>query len=121
MYIVRYADDFKIFCRNYKDAQKAFEATKKWLKERLKLDISPEKSKIVNLKDVHCHHIIPKNNGGNDRYTNLILVTETIHILIHATQNETVRQYLDVLKLTKKQIEKLNKLRKTAGNQEITM
>lgn len=330
MYIVRYADDFKIFCRNYKDAQKAFEATKKWLKERLKLDISPEKSKIVNLKEtysdylgfkmkvrkkggkyvvtshmcdksftkaqkkinnaivaiqhpkdvkeqyqaiqrynsvvaglhnyyciatcvsldfgklayltsfkrdnrlkeittdgtvtrgfiaekygksrqlrfisghplipvgyfqtrnaqhkkkeinrytpegrelihrnlgidtkmllylmqsriydgsiefydnrlslfcsqygkcavsgeklcmdnVHCHHIIPKNNGGNDSYTNLILVTETIHILIHATQNETVRQYLDVLKLTKKQIEKLNKLRKMAGNQEITM
>lgn len=28
--------------------------------------------------NVHCHHIIPKNNGGNDSYINLILVTETI-------------------------------------------
>ncbi len=50
MFIVRYADDFKIFCRDYDTAVKAFEATKQWLKERLGLDISPEKSKITNLK-----------------------------------------------------------------------
>ncbi len=50
VYIVRYADDFKLFCRNHSDAVKIFEATKKWLKERLKLEISTEKSKIVNLK-----------------------------------------------------------------------
>ena len=49
-YIVRYADDFKIFCRNAKDAKRLFEATKKWLRDRLGLEISPEKSKIVNLK-----------------------------------------------------------------------
>ena len=50
VYIVRYADDFKLFCRNHTDAVKIFEATKKWLKKRLKLEISPEKSKIVNLR-----------------------------------------------------------------------
>ena len=50
MYIVRYADDFKIFCRKRNDADKIFTAVKKWLKERLKLDISEEKSKVVNLK-----------------------------------------------------------------------
>ena len=50
MYIVRYADDFKIFCRNYDDAKKVFTAVKMWLKERLKLDISENKSKIINLK-----------------------------------------------------------------------
>jgi group II intron reverse transcriptase/maturase len=49
-YIVRYADDFKIFCRNRGDAVKLFEATRLWLKDRLGLEISPEKSKIVNLK-----------------------------------------------------------------------
>ena len=49
-YIVRYADDFKIFCRKRSDAQKIFTATQLWLKDRLGLDISPEKSKIVNLK-----------------------------------------------------------------------
>ena len=49
-YVVRYADDFKIFCKKRDDALKLFEATKKWLWERLGLVISPEKSKIVNLK-----------------------------------------------------------------------
>ena len=49
-YIVRYADDFKIFCRTRDDAEKLFIATQKWLKERLGLEISPEKSRIVNLK-----------------------------------------------------------------------
>lgn len=50
MYIVRYADDFKIFCRTRSDAKKIFVAVEKWLNERLHLEISPEKSKIVNLK-----------------------------------------------------------------------
>ena len=50
MYIVRYCDDFKIACRNAKDAQKTFVAVKNWLKERLGLDINLEKSKVVNLR-----------------------------------------------------------------------
>ena len=50
-YIVRYADDFKIFCRKHSDAVRLFEATKQWLKSRLGLEISEEKSKIVNLKN----------------------------------------------------------------------
>jgi len=49
-YLVRYADDFKIFCRYRRDAQSLFIATQDWLKQRLGLDISPEKSCIVNLK-----------------------------------------------------------------------
>lgn len=49
-FIVRYADDFKIFCRDYAMAQKMYIATKKWLKERLGLDVSPEKSKVLNLR-----------------------------------------------------------------------
>lgn len=50
IWIVRYADDFKIFCRDYKTAQKIFIATKKWLKERLDLDISQDKSRVTNLR-----------------------------------------------------------------------
>lgn len=50
VFLVRYADDFKIFCRDYKVAQKIYIATKKWLKERLGLDINNEKSKITNLR-----------------------------------------------------------------------
>lgn len=50
VYIIRYADDFKLFCRKKSDAEKVFIAVKCWLKERLKLEISEEKSKVVNLK-----------------------------------------------------------------------
>ncbi len=50
MHMVRYADDFKIFCSTRTNAVKAYEATKAWLQDRLKLEVSEEKSKIVNLK-----------------------------------------------------------------------
>ena len=50
IFFVRYADDFKILCRDYNMAQKIFIATRDWLKERLGLDISPEKSKITNAR-----------------------------------------------------------------------
>ncbi|MCA1024449.1 group II intron reverse transcriptase/maturase [Halobacillus litoralis] len=49
-YLVRYADDFKILCRDGKTAQRWYHAVRLYLKERLKLDISPEKSQIVNLR-----------------------------------------------------------------------
>ncbi|MGL5617323.1 MAG: group II intron reverse transcriptase [Sarcina sp.] len=48
--LVRYADDFKLFCREAKTAQKVYVAVKDWLKERLDLDISPDKSKVTNLR-----------------------------------------------------------------------
>lgn len=50
MYIVRYADDFKIFCKSRKDAIKIRTAVVKWLSERLKLEVSEDKSGITNLK-----------------------------------------------------------------------
>jgi len=50
MWLVRYADDFKIFCKDYKTAQKVYSATRLWLKERLSLEISPDKSKVTNLR-----------------------------------------------------------------------
>lgn len=50
IWLVRYADDFKLFCRDYNTAQKIYNATRQWLKERLELDISPDKSKITNVR-----------------------------------------------------------------------
>ena len=49
-YIVRYADDFKILCRKRSETNKLFIAVKQWLKERLDLEIGPDKSHITNLK-----------------------------------------------------------------------
>lgn len=50
MFIVRYADDFRIFCRTKADAQKTKIAVTQWLSERLKLEVSQEKTKIVNVR-----------------------------------------------------------------------
>lgn len=50
VFMVRYADDFKIFCNDYQTATKMFQATKSWLEERLGLEISPEKSKVTNIR-----------------------------------------------------------------------
>lgn len=50
MYIVRYADDFRIFCRTKSDANNIMIAITQWLQERLKLEVSTEKTKIVNVK-----------------------------------------------------------------------
>ena len=66
--------------------------------------------------NVYCHHKIPKENGGTDEYRNLVLVTETVHILIHAILPETIKTYLKELHLNKSQLTKLNKLRELAGN-----
>ena len=68
IYIVRYADDFKIFCRDYNTARKTFQAVTKWLKERLSLDISTEKSGITNLEKNYMDFLglkiraVPKGN-----------------------------------------------------------
>jgi len=71
--------------------------------------------------DIRCHHKVPLENGGTDKYSNLVLVTEAVHLLIHATLEETIQKYLKQLQLNKKQLEKLNKLRKLAGTPAIVM
>lgn len=50
IYIVRYADDFRILCRTRTAAKKIKTAVTQWLQERLKLEVSPEKTRIVNVK-----------------------------------------------------------------------
>lgn len=50
MYIVRYADDFRIFCRSKEDALRTKEAVTAWITERLRLEVSPEKTRIVNVR-----------------------------------------------------------------------
>lgn len=72
-------------------------------------------------EEIHCHHKIPKQMGGKDNYSNLVLVTDEVHMLIHATVEETIQKYLAVLCLNKKQLAKLNKLRAEAGNLPIIL
>lgn len=69
----------------------------------------------LEIGDIHCHHKLPREQGGSDQYGNLVLVTEAVHILIHATDSEVIARLVQSLRLNEKQRAKLNTLRKTAG------
>ena len=73
----------------------------------------------LEAKQVDCHHKKPLVLGGNDSYQNLIIVSAVVHILIHSSNECTIRKYLKVLNLDKKQLAKLNKLRVMAEMQEL--
>ena len=65
--------------------------------------------------DIHCHHKRPKSAGGTDAYANLVIVSEAIHQLVHATDEKTISRLLQTLRLDDQQRNKLNKLRKQAN------
>ncbi|PXX51984.1 group II intron reverse transcriptase/maturase [Hungatella effluvii] len=75
--------------------------------------------KVMEYESIHCHHIKPRHLGGTDEYNNLIIIDKNIHILIHATNAETIRKYMELLKCDGKQLEKVNKMRTLAGNNAI--
>ena len=74
----------------------------------------------LSLEDIHCHHKLPRSLGGGDDYANLIILHERIHRLVHATQEETISAIMQTVQLDKRQLDKLNKLRKSVGNEAIT-
>jgi hypothetical protein len=76
---------------------------------------------VLEVNQVDCHHKLPIKYGGDDSYKNLIIVSDAIHILIHAVNKRTIQKYLNVLKLNKKQLDKLNKLREQAQMPPLTL
>lgn len=74
----------------------------------------------LSLEEIHCHHKTPKSLGGGDDYANLIILHERIHRLVHATQRDTISAIMQTVQFNKQQLDKLNKLRKLAGNEAIT-
>ncbi|MGE7625533.1 group II intron reverse transcriptase/maturase [Viridibacillus sp. NPDC096237] len=95
-YIVRYADDFKIICRDWKTAEKWFHAVKLYLKERLKLDISPEKSKIINLRKHESAFLgftIRANRKGKKRVAHTFVSAEKMQKI-----KEDAKKRLEILR-----------------------
>ena len=43
---------------------------------------------FANTSETHCHHKVPKYMGETDDYENLVLVSQDIHKLIHASKKE---------------------------------
>ena len=75
IFIVRYADDFKIFCRNINDVNKTYHAVTKWLKKRLHLEINSTKSKVIYLHNKYSEFlgfklkVHKKRKAGRDKWT----------------------------------------------------
>ena len=67
---------------------------------------------ILKAFNFHCHHKIPKEQGGTDQYNNLIIVSISVHRLIHAVTDEVIKKHLDFIRPTDKQLDKINQLRK---------
>ena len=72
-----------------------------------------------SLKDIHCHHITPVSSGGTDRYSNLVLIHDAVHKLIHAKDKETIQKYMEKLNLKKTHLKKVNNYRMKSGLPEI--
>lgn len=107
MYIVRYADDFKVFCKDYKTAKKIFYATKQWLKERLSLEISTEKSRITNLKENYTEFLgfRMKVKRKNNKYVSQSHMSKK-------QIKETIRKLKEQIKIIQKktEVKEVNKL-----------
>ncbi len=75
----------------------------------------------LSIENIHCHHKKPRKLGGDDKYSNLIILDKQIHILVHATDSDTISNILTNFKLNKQQIEKLNKLCKLCKNEVLAL
>ena len=103
--------------KSYPNAVKLFHATKDWLKERLGLDISPEKSKVINLKEDYSEFlgfklkVIPrgKTKQGQPKFVveshvrekSIKKIKDNLAKLTHAIQypkNATHSEYEEIAK-----------------------
>ena len=73
----------------------------------------------LGFNDWHCHHKNPYHLSKDDRYSNLIVLHEGVHRLVHLKDIEKIKSLLNALQLNNKQKEKLNELRKQCKNDTI--
>ena len=78
-------------------------------------------TKVANIAYGHpFKFLIPKEFGGGDEYNNLIIVSEKVHILIHSSNDRTIKKYLELVNPTEKELKKINQLRQLAKMSEIS-
>lgn len=96
IYLVRYADDFKIFCKKKTDAIKIYHAVQQWLKERLSLEISEEKSKITDVRKNPSEFLGFKIKAYKKNKKWIVKTNMTDKAIDKAI--ETIKKQLDVVK-----------------------
>lgn len=76
---------------------------------------------FLTTKEIHCHHKLPKKQGGKDNYQNLILILGEIHTIIHMTNMDIIKEKLKKLRINSEQLTKINKLRNIASLETISI
>lgn len=94
-YFVRYADDFKIFCRNRDTAERIFEATKLWLRDRLQLQINDDKSKITNLRKKETEFLGFSLRGRKRKVTKRDWITASKYVTIDTVEFTCISRISD--------------------------
>ena len=75
--------------------------------------------RFLMMDEIEGHHINPRYKGGTDEYENIIILSPEAHLLVKVTNPILIKSMLAKLKLSKKQMAKLNELRVLYGTEEI--
>ncbi|MGY0695032.1 group II intron reverse transcriptase/maturase [Virgibacillus sp. FSP13] len=73
----------------------------------------------LGMDDWHCHHKTPFHLTQDDSYGNLMILHQSVHRLIHMRHQEKIQVALKALKLSEKQLKKVNELREQCLNEAI--
>jgi len=73
----------------------------------------------LGLSDWHCHHKKPYHLTRDDRFSNLVVLHEPIHRLVHLKDKLKIKATLRALHLNHKQKEMINELRRQCNLQAI--
>lgn len=76
--------------------------------------------RFLLMDEFEGHHKVPRYKGGGDEYENIVILCPEAHYLVKATDPVIIQELLEILKLNKEQLKKLNKLREMYGTKEIT-
>ena len=70
--------------------------------------------KFITATEIACHLKTPKEYGGLERYSSLVLIHKKYVPLLQTGDAKSLRDICRLLKVTKKQLTKINTLRKAA-------
>ena len=94
---VRYADDVRILCPTYSVARDMLDKATKWLNKRLALNISEEKTKIVNLKRNYTHFLGCKIKVKTEK-DKVKIISHMTDEAIKSCENKVKKQIREVKK-----------------------
>jgi RNA-directed DNA polymerase len=76
---------------------------------------------FIQAQDVHCHHFIPIQFGGTDKFHNLRILHKDVHKLIHIKDTIKIDTLKKSLGITEPMLQKINKYREKCDLEQIKL